>query len=74
MWTQAQYDLTIYDGGDSYKVEILINSIPFTINIPKENNPDMPKIIKAYAAMQSGYYFVNRNVNRNKEQTNGALP
>lgn len=74
MYTQAEYDLTIYEEEDSYRAEILINSIPFTIHIPKENNPDMPKIIKAYAAIQSGYYFVNRNVNQKEEQTNGALP
>lgn len=74
MWTQAQYDLTIYEEKDSYRAEILINSIPFTIHIPKENNPDMPKIIKAYTMLQSGYYYVGRKINQNKEQTNGALP
>ena len=74
MWTQAQYDLTIYEEQDSYRAEILINSMPFTIHIPKENNPDMPKIIKAYEGIQSGYYFVNRNANQKEEQTNGALP
>lgn len=74
MWNQTEYNLTIYEEKDSYRAEILINSIPFTINIPKENNPDMPKIIKAYMAMQSGYYYVGRKINQNKEQTNGALP
>ena len=53
------FNLVIYEYPERWDMAFMIDGHPYTIRVPKDDNPDMLKIIEAYRKIQQGYYYIN---------------